>query len=505
MLRDYQKRGNEQTRKLLSEGKSVVAVAPTGAGKSIMMTDLLLDDVPQVVYTHRRVLLEQLAADLRKHGVNFGILANGYSPSRDAPIQLCMTQSVASRVKSGKWELPPAHRIHIDEIHANASSTMNALVRGHRSANPSARVVGWTATPTEIGHLCDAVNEIATVQELITDGYLVRPVVFTPNGPDVDRLAQVRQGANGEYDKKGLSRVFRNETVFGSVIQELERLNPLRRPTTLFGPDVAGSLWYAQNLTRHGFPFGHIDSKCIWMGGEFYPSDDEHRALLFDRVRKYDLMGVCNRFVLREGWNLPCIEHVIFACVFGDRVSWVQAGGRGLRPFPGKESCTFQDHGGNAWRFSALDEDEPWDITVPRRISYGMRKDRMADNPEIEPIVCPECDNVRSSGAECPVCGYRTHTRSRKVLEIDGALRKVVGPLYKRRETKREKGDSDTWAGLYWRAKKHRPSRTFKQIRAFYAQQNGWRWLPMDLPLMPKRSEDWSKKVGEVPYTDLIS
>lgn len=484
----------------------VCVQAPTGAGKSIMMAALLHDPVPQIVLTHRRVLLDQLSRVLTENGVDFGIRAAGHRRS-DAHVQLAMLQTEYNRVhKKGTWPAHPARRVHVDEIHGQKSKTAQLVIGSY--LRKGASLIGWTATPREIGHLCDHLFVAATVPELIDQGYLVPPVVYAPEVPDLDRLERVRRDQNGEYASAELSAMWNPKVIFGSVLEHYRRLNPQQVPTALFAPGVADSLWFAQNLTAKGVPSAHIDHKQIWWDGDFIDSTPENRAWLFGCVRGGAVKVLCNRFVLREGWDEPSVAHIILACIIGTRNGFVQACGRGLRPYSGKVRCCVVDHGGNALRFPSLMSDTPWSMTVSE---VQQHKDRVAslrgddDAPPLtdpEPIVCPKCHAMRVSGPECPECRHRSKTRSRFVRQLDGELKLVTGPLYKPKPKPKPKTPADLWKGHFWGSRLHRPNRTFNEV--FMICQNLYGPdFPRELPLTPRNPDDWAREVGTYPMKKL--
>jgi superfamily II DNA or RNA helicase len=478
---------------------------PTGSGKGVVIADFMSDDMPQLLLTHRRVLLDQLAGVLTKWGLPFGFRASGQARNADAPLQLGMIQTEKARAfgKNAKWPLHNAKRVLVDELHAVKSTEACKIFGAYQQQGAS--LVGFTATPTELAGVVNKVVTMATVPELIDAGHLVPPVVFTPDGPDTEKLNRVKVQANGELSPTELGKVWQPEVIFGHVTHHYFRLNPDQKPTILFAPSVPSSLWYAQKLSAMGIKAAHVCSKTVWVDGEHTESTSEARADLFRRLRDGDIKVLCNRFVLREGLDIPEIAHVILACVFGTRHSYVQACGRGLRTAPGKGRCTFQDHGGNAWRFPDLGGDEPWDVFSSPAEQQQVRVDGLRDGSIAEPIVCPECDCLRVSGPECPECGHRHTLRSRKVIEINGELKRKRGPLFKPRNIRPAKSDGKTWDRLFWSARKYKPHQTLRQIYTYYAVTHDWRWLPRDLPFMPIDSmpEVWGHRAGDVDLKHL--
>lgn len=508
-LRPYQARTTAHVREREKAGPVRICIqGPTGSGKSVEMADLLLDDKPQLVLTHRRILLDQLARVLTFYGVRFGYRAAGHAFDAAAPIQLGMVQTEWKRTfgKKAKWKLPECARVHFDEIHANTGAVSQRVLQ--RLYDNGASVIAWTASPIQIAHLVDELYVSTTVPDLIRDGYLVPPVIYTPDGPSAEKFLMLTPQVNGEYSAKQIESVMQPKLVLGRVIENLFRTNPLRKPATLFAPGVPHSLYFAQQLTAAGVPSAHLDGNQLWVDGKFYDSDTRARQDVFERSKGGDLRVLCNRFCLREGWDAPWIQHVILATLFGSRASFVQSCGRGLRPDPesGKTRCVFQDHGANFWRFPPLDSTEPWDMGKPHRAmnkEYEERRRAGNDPAAPEPIVCTRCNALRMSGPVCPECQYRHVTYARRVVEIDGRITLSIGPLYTKRPDAKPVSDADMWTRNFWGARKH-SRRTFNQVHAWVRKQLDREYFPRNLPLMPKCAEDWSKPVSEVPFSALI-
>ena len=77
ILRDYQEDGRDEIYEAWAEGhKNVLAVFPTGAGKTILFTQLVKDyDGYAIAIAHRKELVEQISLALCMHGVTHNIIA----------------------------------------------------------------------------------------------------------------------------------------------------------------------------------------------------------------------------------------------------------------------------------------------------------------------------------------------------------------------------------------------------------------------------------------------
>jgi superfamily II DNA or RNA helicase len=352
-------------------GASMCVYGPTGSGKTYEMSSILrfcvTHGLKAVMYTHRRLLLEQTGKRLSKDGLSYGVRASGYEPEPWEDIQIASIQTDDSRVlKKDKWGLHPANVVLIDEAHTHTKDTIYEIIQRYRETG--AVVMGFTATPLGIGHLYDELIMAGSVRGLIKQGILVRADHF---GPDEPNLTKIKRTKTGEYKSADLVKAIMTHSIFGRVIDNWNRLNPEHKPSVLFAPGVKESIWFAEELTKRGVPTAHIDGNDVWFDGSFYKSDQAARDEVFRQLKYGEIKIVSNRFVLREGWDAPFVRHLIFATPFGAITSYIQSGGRGMRSdndpetielYGPKKSVTIQDHGGSWHAHGSLNADRMWDM-----------------------------------------------------------------------------------------------------------------------------------------------
>lgn len=475
--------------------------SPTGGGKTVMMTELLKQGKRAILYTNRKMLLDQTASVLESHGLKFGIRAAGHITDFTKPIQLASIQTEDSRtLKKKKWELHDAEHVLIDEAHVNKEGTMCELVNRH--LDQGACVVGFTATPLNIGHMYDHLIVAGRVSDLRACGALVPSYTYAPDEPD---CSKIKRTATGEYTQGDIRKLIMTHSIVGRVIENWRKLNPDGYPTLLFAPGVKESLWFAEQLVAAGIPAAHIDGEKIWMNGTLCESDQSARDELKRLCQGGEIEIVCNRFVLREGIDWPFVRHMIFATIFGALTSYIQSGGRGLRAHPGKTGVTVQDHGGNWWRHGSLNSDREWCLDHSDYVVGEMREHRLREKKEHEPILCPKCFAVRLGGPICKACGHAQTTKSRMVVQHDGSLREMNGDIFKPRREYRKPDIADKWRTYYYRAKNSKNGMTFNQARGLFAYENNWQYPPAGLPLMPRDEASWFRSVREVPVEHLHS
>ena len=487
------------------ERQAEVFAAPTGAGKTVIFLALVQWAREQrmsiAIYCVRRLLMQQLSEQLDRCKIPYGIVASGHPKSASSTVHLCMTQTVAARSKK-TGGIPGADIVVVDEAHQQKEKQAQAIFGGYRNAGST--VIGVTATPCEIDHIYD-VCHIA-----VKNSQLRRPVMDPPAllyarvyaAPEID-VHDLQLNSSGEYNYQELKKRI-TPKLAGHVIEHYLRLNPDRQPTILFAPGVAESIWFAEELTLYGIPAAHIDGDDVWVDGELHPSSPELRAEVLQRVRSGDIKVVCNRFVLREGIDIPELKHLILATPIGSLLSYVQVVGRVLRYHPSTDpDVIVQDHGGNWYRHGSPNIDREWDewFHLPVRVISQMRTDAMRDNVEPQPIACPSCGGVRASGPVCPHCGHVSTKCRRAVLQSNGQLRQVDGNPVKLRYIKSPPGIDKLWQRYYERAR--RTNMTFNQCRGLFVHENHY-WPAntdgrLTLPFMPLSVLDWYSKVKDVP------
>jgi DNA repair protein RadD len=501
----HQDRAFDGTLRAMHRGvKRLCVTSPTGSGKTKIMTDLIEWATEEskcvVLYTHRKLLFDQTCAVLDGAGIAYGKRASGHETAYLRSHQVAMWQTEHSKVVRAKTrELHPADLVIVDEAHLAGGDQYQAILDAH--VKSGAMVVGFTATPLDIGHAFDELLVAGTNSECREIGALVPAETYAPDEPDLRPIKNYRIG--DELTENQRRQAIMRPGVFGRVLEAWQTHNPRERPTVLFGPDVKGSLYFAEEFTKAGIRAAHIDGNDCWLDGQFYTTDQETRDNIMELSRAGDIKVLCNRFVLREAWNAPWIEVGVFATVFGALTSYIQSGGRLLRANPGKALATIIDQGGNWHRHGSLNADRDWFLDGTNNRVVAERHDRLREQQEPEPIVCPNCAKVRHSGRVCPACGFESRTRSRFVVQIDGTLKMVEGTAYKPRRVKLTATTRQTWTRMYHRAKRSRNRMTFRQAEALHFVEEH-HYPPRDLPLMPKNPADMWRAVADVPKEDLI-
>jgi len=401
---------------LIERERRVIAVGPTGCGKTVIAS-MLIDawaDKRVLFVVHRYELADQAYKSLRAIGVDVGMVmaqderihgVERVHPGRR--VQVASVQTAARRDICAKFDL-----IVFDEAHRALAGSYQRVVHTW----PDALVLGLTATPERtdgkgLGDFFRAMLVIATSSELQRDGYLADPRWFGARPDVVDKLAERLKGArvtNGDYAPSDLARAVDNTFLVGRVVDESLRIAPGVRKA-VFAGSVAHSRKLASEFVRRGVLAVHLD-------GDTSPAERE--AVLIG-LRIGDVEVVCNYDVLSEGWDLPALGAVVLARPFRSRTKYLQVVGRGMRARRGPRPIVI-DHGNNAPRFGLWPGDDvDWSLerTSPRTgvAPWVMCESCLAKIPASS-MTCPEC------GAECRETAARLE-REEEAAQLEEATR----------------------------------------------------------------------------------
>ena len=391
-LRPYQLRALDEIRAAMRAGKRrIMLQLPTGGGKTLTAAAMLATALHRSIergkserslfVAHRLELIDQTVATFARLGItSIGVVRAGdrrRDPSQ--PIQVCSIQTLARR----RVVVEGARIVFIDEAHRAYSDT---YVKHLFEAYPEAFFVGLSATPCRsdgkpLGKYFDHMVPAAKYSELIAEGFIVEPVVYsTPILPD---LASVRTVA-GDYNADDLEAAVNRSALIGNLLGEWQKRAGGRR-TVAFAVSVAHSRAIVEMFSGAGVSAEHLDGTT---------PEDARRAILA-RLASGETQLVSNVGVLCEGWDLPSCKCLLLARPTKSLVLHMQMAGRILRPFEGIAPILL-DHGGNIDRHGMPHEDREWSLDD---------KPKRAGTPPVK--TCPECfAMVPAACGTCPHCGY---------------------------------------------------------------------------------------------------
>jgi superfamily II DNA or RNA helicase len=539
-----------ETDRLMSQGiRRICVTAPTGAGKSLLMLEEAVrarNTGKRVgIMTPRKLLTDQIISDFEQRRIPFSVRAAGYEDQWDdnRAIQICSALTEHSRVKK-RGSLPElqADMLLIDEQHMQATGVNREVIE--HSYKHGASILGYTATPLNLAGMYDSLIVGGTPSELRQLGALVPAKLYDAGCPD---LSKIKRLATGEYVNSDLKKAGFCKTIIGDVIAHYKRLNPHELPTILFAPGLPESKWFVDQFDNAGIHAGHIDGDDIYVDGHEIKRNSSAKDQFLADVASGKIKVLCNRFVCREGVNIPELYYGILACPFGSLTSYIQAIGRLLRAHPSMTEVRVADHGGNFRRHGSPNENRDWEALWGLKATQVEALTRMqVEHGKREPgIVCSkcglvwgrippsghcECGNDMSLTFQCLNCGHAhkawpanhmcqscgesmRSVRKRKVYMTDGTLEEVQDDAFVVRRTARKNrngsvpSSEELWFNKYRRWKQHRPDKTLNQAWGDFCKMH-WDMHhchpPRNLKMMPKSEIDWFTAVGKLTMDKLI-
>ncbi|GAC1304038.1 MAG: DEAD/DEAH box helicase family protein [Steroidobacteraceae bacterium] len=399
-LRLYQERALEALRGSYGTGhRAPLLVLPTAAGKTIVFAHVASSARGKsrrvLVVAHRHELIRQAAEKLELAGVPHGIIAVGRAEDTTELVQVGSVQTLALRLQ----RLPPFDLIVLDEAHHATAAQWRKL----REAQPSARILGVTATPERLdgrglGEMFDDLVVGASVIELTDAGYLAPARVFAPGEPPP--LASVRTQA-GDFVAGELAAVMGRIGITGNAADHYAR-HAAGLPAIAFCITVAHAESVAAAFCEAGW-------RAVCVQGAT-PAAERDAAIAGLATGAVQVLTSCD--LISEGLDVPALGAVILLRPTKSLGLHLQQIGRGLRPAPGKQHLIVLDHAGNTRRLGFIDDERQWSLD-------GRAKGAMRPPPMRH---CPECDMVHAPAPACPDCGFVYPGVPRIVIAQPGEL-----------------------------------------------------------------------------------
>lgn len=515
----------------------LAAAAPTGYGKTRLGANLIQYMEQRghqwIWYTHRKTLLVQTAKAFRERGLTFGIRASGHDDEMDItlPGQVAMIQSEKSAIKKGSRDFHDARFVVIDEAHANKTGFADELIKHHVESD--AKVLLLSATPVGLVR-AERLITLAHLSEMRRIGALMEAVPYTV--PEQD-MKMVKRVASGDFSSKYQAVHFTRQAVVGNILHHYHRLQQDHfglqggAPCLAFAPCVKSSISMTDQFNEAGVKSAHIDGEDVYLGehdtdGEpvIYQSNQNMRQYVFDEFEAGRIKVIWNRFVMREGVDLPSIGHVIVATSVGTPETWVQMIGRGLRSHESLDKVIIQDHGGNCNRpgLGGPNQDREWELEATNKSLVAAAKEREKKPETDKPKSCPNqaCGRIfmeskwKANLWKCPACGKASKKQVVTIIEEDGTLRK----FYPKSPVKKPAPPAQqAFTTCYFSALNGPKDLSFHQIGGIFHSKcpdyeicketgrarNRQTLEVFELYYCPKKHEDWDLAPGQIGRDDM--
>lgn len=405
-LRDYQDDLVGRIRSELSQHQAVLAVSPTGSGKTVMFSYIASRARERGkrigIFAHRAELVDQISKTLSAFKVPHGIIAAGAgSLDMRHRVFVISAQTYARRTPN----VPTFDLGIIDEAHHCTQGSTWGQCMAH---SPDARWIGVTATPQRLdgrglGESFQSLVLGPSPLDLIRRGALCDYRLFQPSTLDTGGMHSI----GGDFRRDEADAAVAKSCIVGdSVKYYREKLNGA--PSVAFCVSVAGAARTAEKYREAGFRSAHVD------GG----MDKVERRRIIADFANGQINVLTSADLISEGFDVPGIHGAILLRPTQSLGLYLQQVGRALRTADGKPHAIILDHVGNRDRFGLPCQEREWSLA-------GRAKN--SEKSEVIPgRECEKCHCImRPNEPRCPDCGWIPVARERVVDEVAGELHEV--------------------------------------------------------------------------------
>lgn len=401
--------------------RNVLAVAPTGAGKTVIMAAIVKRFAGVVcVCAHRKELIGQISLALNKAEIRHRIIApdetireivsyhveehgrsfyDGAAHVAAASVDSVMTdkakrQHGAFLARVGLWAIDEAHHV----LKGNKWGKVAELF-------PNAYGLGVTATPCRADGKGLGVNASGvferliqgpTMRQLIDRGFLCdyrkpdgRIAILCVPGVKREDFRDAVSKATGDFVLTKVREFIDTPQILGDVVSTYQKHAPGRR-AIVFACDVKHSGHLAEAFRLAGIPAEAVDANT--------PSSV--RRDIIKQFRAGRVLVLINVDLFGEGFDVPACDYVAFARPTESYSLYSQQFGRGARNAEGKTHFIIADHVGNVIRHGGPPD-------VPRVWTLDGESGSRKTTGEIPQKVCVVCfgpfDAFRRA---CPHCSH---------------------------------------------------------------------------------------------------
>jgi superfamily II DNA or RNA helicase len=412
LLRPRQKELVDRAVEALHQYGNTLAVAPTGAGKTIMLSAVIgalckTSTAKTCVIAHRNELTVQNQTKFCRVNPHLSTsIFNAWKKSWQGDTTFAMVQTL-SYIKNLET-MPILDLLVIDEAHHARAKSYRRIVDYAKKLNPDLKLLGMTATPNRgdkkglniiFNNVCDQIY----LEELIASGHLVKPRTFVMDAGLGQKLQDVRKDATGEFDMEEAAEIMdtqpRNQAV---VAHWKEKAGD--RQTVVFCSTV--------DHARHVYEtFIAENVKAVLVYGDM---DKEDRKQNLQTYASGQAQVIVNVSVLTEGWDHPPTSCVVLLRPCAYKSTFIQMVGRGLRTInqeehPGiiKTDCLALDFGNATLIHGSLEQM----AQLGDRLQFKESRENLTK-------VCPQCyATVQAIHPKCPLCNFEFHDPEGKPVE----------------------------------------------------------------------------------------
>jgi superfamily II DNA or RNA helicase len=427
--------------------KRVILCLPTGAGKTVIFSDIAARAAAKgkrvAILTHRRELLSQAG--------------------RLNSCDVLMVETLNNQIKRG-LDLGQYDLLVVDEAHIG---NFRKVLQGFDGF-----VIGATATPVSNPPLKDSYNAIVCpvgIEQLITDNWLATPHTYAMHPVDTSKL----QTARGEYTEASLDDAFNKPKVYEGVVQEFVK-KWRDKKAIVFCVNISATINTAIEFRKQ------LGEGRVW-GVHSKQNPQERERIIADfSASKNGILVNCG--IATTGFDCPDIEVVVINRATKSVALWLQMVGRASRRTETKKAFTILDFGENVTRLGFWQEPRDWAqiFLHPKKKGEG-----------VAPVKdCPACGFVAYASARiCANCGAEFAPNPKTEAEVLAELKEMQYKALGRLEGRRIYDIAQNSADLFelQRVKKYKQAfiervlyfANYSELQRFWRSKgytDGYRW-----------------------------
>lgn len=335
VLRPYQESALSAILEALDERQAALCVAPTGSGKTEIMTALIqCHPTDKIIVVIKRVnLVEQTARRFEEAGIKTEVFCSTLKKrglGRVTVTSIDSFHSVKEYVKASIVILDEVHNLDEANTRARYSQTVNWF------KSQGSKFVGFTATPFRSKGYIYGEEKLFTqidydikITTLIEMGYLVKPIMkATSNILDVSHISTVM----GDWSQSELDELVSDDEKLD--LQVAEALKKLEGRKKIF--------WQATNCSHAERIHARLTDASLVHTKDMNFNERNLELEAFEKGSNRHCVFVS---ILSEGYNYPPADALVLLRPTKSPVLYVQTVGRVLRTYQGKQDALILDFG----------------------------------------------------------------------------------------------------------------------------------------------------------------
>lgn len=492
-LRLYQEQLIKDSRKEFANGKKhVICQAPTGAGKTVVFSELARQVSQKgkkvLVLTNRAELLTQAGGSFKRVGLNpYYIQAGIKTVSNTFNSYVAMSQTLRRRITEQYWLdfLKTIDLFIVDEIHIQEFNWLFEL-----DFIQEKHVLGFTATPKRSGKMrqlgldFESIIQTVDVAELIEMNYLLNDDYYGLANPNMSNVKI--DHLSGDYKVSQMFSEFNNPKLYKGVVKNYLELTPNTK-SLVFCVNIEHTIKTVIEFAEQGLDVRFLTSD---VSKPKYPQNatDGQIARYNERNRIFELYEknftkysgkrdnilewfhntkgaiLVNAGILTTGFDEPTIETIILNRATISVTLLLQMIGRGSRLSENKTHFNILDFGGNCSRLGYYSEKRIWSLWHEQNVGKGIPPVKECGfDSDGKPIGEGGCRRlIMASYTICPICGFKYPEKKLKDIELSATA--FDAELQRAIKVKRIKDMTNEELYTYWKIKKYKSAWLWRQL-----------------------------------------